>query len=83
MNTEPALRTDHYPADHQEDRICYWKNSDGFFMIYIPKIGVGQLKKHEVEEHEDGTVSVSPSIVLSNGHISRHGLLKRGIWEEV
>jgi hypothetical protein len=34
---------------------------------------------HVVEEHSDGTISVTPSIVTKNWH----GWLKHGVWESV
>jgi hypothetical protein len=45
------------------------------------------LAKHEVTEHEDGTITVSPSIEVSGGIHSHmvshwHGYLERGIWRE-
>lgn len=44
---------------------------------------VANLANHEVVEHEDGTITVSPSILCYN-HTGRwHGYLERGIWREV
>lgn len=63
--------------------ICYWKVDDGTWLIYFPKIGVGGLKNHSVEEHEDGTISVYPSILTWNNLGKRHGFLRCGEWEEV
>lgn len=39
------------------------------------------LGAHEVTEHEDGTITVSPSILVSdrNGPLW-HGYLERGVW---
>ena len=39
----------------------------------------GGIPDHEVEEHDDGTITVSPSIVTSDGW---HGWLDRGVWRE-
>jgi len=41
------------------------------------------LDGHKVEEHEDGTITVSPSILLKLGDGTEiyHGHLKRGIWK--
>jgi len=42
------------------------------------------LAKHDVTEHEDGTITVSPSILVSSGHRpSWHGYLERGVWRQV
>ena len=40
------------------------------------------LANHEVEEHGDGTITVSPSIVVTNHKETWHGYLKQGIWEQ-
>lgn len=46
--------------------------------------GIGGLKLHTIVEHEDGTITVSPSI-LTTGHHGKqwHGYLRNGIWEEI
>lgn len=40
------------------------------------------LGSHTVIEHEDGTISVSPSILCTDGAAghSYHGFLERGVW---
>lgn len=42
------------------------------------------LSKHTVTEHEDGTITVSPSILTTNGEggESWHGFLEKGVWRE-
>lgn len=72
-------------AELDDSKICYWKTSDRW-LIHLPGCGIGGLGKHKVEEHEDGTITVKPSIVMY-GHkkgkeIQRHGFLTKGIWEE-
>lgn len=49
-----------------------------------PDIGLGSLGNHDVTEHEDGTITVSPSILIEhwNGK-TWHGYLERGVWREV
>lgn len=48
----------------------------------------GDLSAHEVEEHEDGTITVSPSILVSRRTYQNrddaewHGYLRRGVWSE-
>jgi hypothetical protein len=42
---------------------------------------LGNLSKHTVIEHEDGTITVSPSIRISAGGVELwHGWLERGVW---
>jgi hypothetical protein len=48
----------------------------------FPKGAVANLAAHDVVEHVDGTISVSPSILVTGGG-SWHGFLERGIWREV
>ena len=35
---------------------------------------------HAVEEHEDGTISVTPSIAPAENHKGYHGYLRHGVW---
>lgn len=47
----------------------------------------GSLRNHEVTEHEDGTITVSPSILIRTSWAGKpiewHGYLERGVWREV
>jgi hypothetical protein len=44
----------------------------------------GDLRNHNVIEHENRTITVSPSIlVMSPPQASWHGYLERGVWREV
>lgn len=47
----------------------------------------GNLSRHDVVEHDDGTITVSPSILVNSRwageEFSWHGYLERGIWREV
>lgn len=51
-----------------------------------PEIHAGNLAAHDVTEHEDGTISVSPSILIEgyegDSVILWHGYLERGVWRE-
>lgn len=40
------------------------------------------LAKHEVVVNENGTISVSPSILVSDHKSSWHGFLEKGVWRE-
>lgn len=46
----------------------------------------GNISKHSVTEHGDGTISVSPSILVTSGSKHSepkwHGYLERGVWRE-
>lgn len=73
-------------AQLDDGSVCYWKDADGVWWIYLPYCGAGRLSKHTVEEHEDGTVTVTPSILMTghrNGEqTQRHGFLTKGVWHE-
>lgn len=65
----------------------YGQTPDGTWWMRVPVekgFGPGRLSSHEVKEHEDGTITVSPSI-LCQGHHDKtwHGYLEHGIWREV
>lgn len=46
----------------------------------------GDLTAHDVVEHEDGTITVEPSILVTTYEndckIEWHGYLRRGVWSE-
>lgn len=49
---------------------------------------IANLSRHKVVEHEDGTITVSPSILVSGKDanaqpVSWHGFLEAGIWRQV
>ena len=76
------------PTDLDDTQISYWKsvNDDGSlgcWWIYLPRAGAGCLSRHTITEHNDRTISVSPSIGLRKaaGHrFQRHGFLQQGEW---
>ncbi len=54
----------------------------GFWECRPPGCHAGTLRAHQVAEHEDGTITVSPSILIEDdgtGH-GWHGFLQRGVW---
>jgi len=63
----------------------YGKGSDGAWYCCPPNSDLlGRLGNHEVVEHEDGTITVSPSILIRNRPGKAwHGYLERGIWREI
>lgn len=77
------------PAELDDSRICYWRSLetvgglDSLWLIYLPSGGIGNLSRHTVEEHDDRTITVSPSIKMERPGdpvVLRHGFLKRGVW---
>lgn len=81
---EQAIRISGY-ENLDESKICYWMTDHGW-LINLPGCGIGGLAKHSVVEHEDGTITVTPSILTTgyaSGHeVTRHGFLTKGIWRE-
>lgn len=71
--------------DIKADEICYYKEN-GYWYIYIPNCGVGNLKSHNVTENDNDTITVTPSILLKgmdhNKPVERHGWLTNGVWHE-
>jgi len=57
----------------------YCKSLDGHWWIRPPRGSMGVLDDHEIAEHPDGTITVSPSILLPD---QWHGYLEYGVWRE-
>ncbi len=55
-----------------------WTGSISWY-IRDPLGGGGCLDNHNVVENEDGTITVSPSI-LDDGPGGYHGFLEKGVW---
>ena len=57
---------------------------DGHWIAMTPNGHCASLRRHAVVEHDDGTVTVSPSILVSDSTGALwHGFLERGVWREV
>lgn len=58
----------------------------GVWHARAPKGHLGNLANHDVIEHGDGTITVSPSILITShdegGPTVWHGYLERGVWRE-
>lgn len=74
----------------------YGKDFAGKWMCRLPNWGenaaalrIGVELNHTVTEHEDGTITVSPSILWDVACMPAypeswwHGFLERGVWREV
>lgn len=58
------------------------RDEEWIWMACTPNGYLGDLSEHEVTEHEDGSISVEPSIdVGMDGRSLWHGYLRRGKWE--
>lgn len=76
-------------GDHDYDSVQpgdYWKpgyahRQPNEWWFRDPFGVIGRIAKHTVVEHEDGTITVSPSILRTGGDgPSFHGWLKAGVW---
>lgn len=56
---------------------CTTSGRTGGWWIVDPAGSFGRLANHDVVEHDDGTITVQPSIYRADGY---HGWLRRGIW---
>ena len=56
----------------------------GVWHARAPRGHLGNLANHSVTEHEDGTITVSPSILITDGETRDqwHGFLEHGVWRE-
>lgn len=63
----------------------YGKGQDGNWYGMPAEDMFANLSAHTVTEHEDRTITVSPSILVTIPHTNKawHGFLERGIWREV
>lgn len=62
----------------------YGKHNDGIWYVRPPGCHMGSLERHEVTEHEDGTITASPSILISGPpDPDWHGYLERGVFRTV
>src|SRR4051812_24144420 len=62
---------------------AYWRGADGRWYAVTPNGLLAGLGLHRVTEHEDGTITVSPSIATRlppDGFY--HGYLERGEWRD-
>lgn len=62
----------------------YFRSRDGTWSAMTPNGYRCGLRNHQVTEHDDGTITVGPSIrvLTSNDTEVWHGFLERGVWRE-
>ena len=73
----PDYVTDKQPGD-------YWRHTDGAWRAITPNGMPVNLRDHPVDEHEDGTITVTPSIQqIASSRQRYEGFLARGAWREV
>jgi hypothetical protein len=72
----PRLKAGEYGMDVDGLWYCVPPGTD-----LLGCLGDGE-SHHKVTEYGDGTITVSPSILVGSGEKSWHGYLERGIWRE-
>ncbi len=71
----------------EEEKAAWWTKP--YWMACSPNGHACTLVRHQVTEHEDGTITVSPSILISMRYVDGttkelwHGFLERGVWRTV
>jgi len=81
-NTEPHLL---HAGEYTKitEPIHTWWPGKVWWVACSPNGIPGNLINHEVIEHEDGTISVKPSILINADRPNKwHGYLEHGIWRE-
>jgi len=88
--TTPGVRRHDGTSAHEFLPGEYAKTLQGIWIVRPPENAKGishsgTLSKHTVEEHEDGTITVTPSILqqYGDGEELWHGFLRHGQWETV
>jgi hypothetical protein len=82
MDVDPEC---HLPPDSKDGD--YWKEN-GIWFGWCPngeRNLLCSLVNHTITEHEDGTITVSPSILcgpVADIIKAWHGYLERGVWRE-
>ncbi len=74
------------PGDYGKDVGGLWyccapRDTGDWFTNFQGCLGDG-VRAHKVIEHSDGTITVSPSILISRHDGTWHGFLEDGIWRE-
>jgi len=73
---DETLPNDYLPGDYGRFR------GEWYCTVPAPYGFAGALRAHEVTEHADGTISVSPSILITHPGLPDrwHGYLEAGVW---
>ena len=75
-------RNDVEPHLYEEGDYGKWKS--GWYCRPPGTELLGNITNHTLTEHEDGTLTASPSIRITGGQGNEwHGFLERGVWRTV
>lgn len=77
----PGKRVDgKAPHELQAGEYAKWDKDGNWYCVPPGTDLTANLAAHKIEEHEDGTITVSPSILVGDGKLSWHGWITRGGW---
>lgn len=68
------------PHELQAGEYGKWSEDGAFYAVPPGTDLTANLGRHQIEEHSDGTITVTPSILVSSGQSSWHGYLTNGEW---
>lgn len=84
IRSVPYHRRDDHEGAHELELGEYMRDRDGRWWGCTPNGLLANLANHTVTEHEDGSISVSPSILVRQSGVGEwHGFLERGEWRSV
>lgn len=73
------------PHELQPGDYGLWVHDGNWYAVPPGTEFLAGLARHGVVEHEDGTITVSPSILVQQPNATPptwHGFLERGVWRE-
>ena len=74
------LKPGEYTKIPEQRENYYWPGKPYWYVCH-PDGSRGILVTHAIIEHDDGTITVSPSILCLGGN-KWHGFLEKGVWRE-
>lgn len=75
-------RNDTAPHLLQPGEYGRWSQDNNFYAKPPGTDTIANLANHDVEEERDGTITVSPSIMINKGEPDMwHGYLEKGVWK--
>lgn len=85
MTTTTGQRVTYTNGDEWPNPGSYWRNEPTKIWFALTPNGLlANLSRHQITEHEDGTITVLPSIEVTGGVEGKwHGYLEKGVWREV
>ena len=78
-----ATRTTKSPYQLLPGEFCQMEFDEGkVYFARCPSGLLANLSRHAITEHDDGSITVAPSILVRDGDSEWHGFLERGTWRQ-